>query len=153
MSMDHPRIVIADDHPEVSAALRDILGGIGAVVGTASDGMALIAAVQQLEPDIVIADISMPILDGLKATRALRCSAPRSKVIILTVHRESIYLSLAFQAGAWGYLLKRTAAAELPQAVMHVLAGDRYVGEGVNVNEVWLPPPEKRAVLRRPLRI
>jgi DNA-binding NarL/FixJ family response regulator len=151
--MDHPRIVIADDHPEISAALRDILGGIGAVVGTAPDGMALIAAVQQLEPDIVIADISMPILDGLKATSALRRSVPRSKIIILTVHRESIYPSLAFQAGAWGYLLKRTAAAELPQAVMHVLAGDRYVGQGVDVKDVWLPPPEKRAVLRGPVRI
>lgn len=141
--MNHPRIVIAEDHPEVLEALRDIVEDFGEVVSIVKDGAALVDAAAQLEPDIVIADISMPGMNGLEATRALRRYAPNSKVIILTVHRESIYVSLAFAAGARGYLLKRSAAAELPQAVMHVLAGDRYVGQGVEVKEARGSPSKK----------
>ena len=73
------------------------------------DGQALVEAAQRLEPDIIFSDISMPRLNGLDATRALQTCVPQSKVIILTVHREPVYVSLAFNAGARGYLLKRTA--------------------------------------------
>jgi DNA-binding NarL/FixJ family response regulator len=141
--MKQPRIVIAEDHPEVLEALRDIVEDLGEVVGIVRDGVTLVDAAAQLDPDIVIADISMPRMNGLEVTRALRRYAPNSKVIILTVHRESIYISLAFAAGARGYLLKRSAAAELSQAVMHVLAGDYYVGQGVEVKEAWGSPSKK----------
>lgn len=130
--MTKPRILLADDHPEVLGAFRVLLSELGEVVGTVTDGQALVEAAQRLEPDLIFSDISMPGLNGLDATRALQTCAPRSKVIILTVHREQVYLSLALDAGARGYLLKRSAVAELPQAVLHVLAGDRYIGQGVS---------------------
>ena len=76
-------------------------------------------------------------MNGLDATLLLQNCAPQSKVIMLTVHREAIYLSLAFNAGARGYLLKRSAVAELPHAILHVLAGDRYIGQGVGGSEEW----------------
>jgi DNA-binding NarL/FixJ family response regulator len=130
--MTRPRILLADDHPEMLSALSALLEDeLGEMVGIVADGEALVEAAQRLEPDLIFSDISMPKLNGLAATRALQTCAPKSKVIILTVHQEPTYVSLAFDAGARGYLLKRTAVTELPQAVLHVLAGDRYIGQGV----------------------
>ena len=131
--MKKPRILLADDHPLMLKALCNLLNdGVGEVVGTATDGEALVEAAQRLEPDIIIADISMPRLNGLEATRALQTSVPQSKVIILTGHCEPAYMTLAFSAGARGYLLKRMSLqTELSQALLHVLAGDRYIGLGV----------------------
>jgi DNA-binding NarL/FixJ family response regulator len=129
--MTKPRILLADDHLEMLEALRAILDELGEVVGMVTDGQALVEAAQRLEPDIIFSDISMPGLNGLEATRVIQACLPQSKVIILTVHREQVYVSLALNAGARGYLLKRTAASELPQAVLHVLAGDCYIGQGV----------------------
>ena len=136
--MAKPRILLADDHPEVLDTLRGLLDELGEVVGIVEDGRALVEAAQRLQPDIIISDISMPRMNGLDATRALQACVPQSKVIILTVHREAVYLSLAFNAGARGYLLKRTAVAELPRAVLHVFAGDRYIGQGVGGREEWV---------------
>ena len=131
--MKKPRILLADDHLEMLNALCGLFeDGLGQVVGTVTDGEALVEAAQRLEPDIIITDISIPRLNGLEATRALQTCAPQSKVIILTVHREPAYVTLAFDAGACGYLLKRTALhSELPQALLHVLAGDRFIGLGM----------------------
>ena len=136
--MTKPRILLADDHPEVLAALRGILDKLGEVVGMVTDGQALVEAARRLQPDLIFSDISMPRLNGLDATRALQTCAPQSKVIILTVHREAVYVSLAFNAGARGYLLKRSAVSELARAVQHVLAGERYVGEDVVGREEWV---------------
>jgi DNA-binding NarL/FixJ family response regulator len=136
-SILRPRILLADDHPEVLEALRFTLDELGEVVGMVGDGQALVEAARLLEPDLIITDISMPGMNGLEATRALLPFLPQSRVIILTVHREAVYLSLAFNAGARGYILKRSAVAELPQAVLHVLAGDRYIGQGVGGREEW----------------
>jgi DNA-binding NarL/FixJ family response regulator len=130
--MIKPRILLAEDHSLVREALSSLLRELGEVVGEVRDGQALLEAAQQLKPDIIISDISMPKLNGLNATRALQICAPQSKVIILTVYQEPEYLTLAFDAGARGFLLKNTALyTELPQAILHVLAGDRYIGLGV----------------------
>lgn len=135
--MTKPRVLLADDHPALREALRGLLDQLGEVVGMVNDGQELVEAAQRLKPDIVIADISMPKLNGLDATRALQVCAPQSKVIILTIHREPFYVTLAFNAGARGYLLKRTGLhTELPQALMHVLAGNRYIGLGVSEERV-----------------
>lgn len=132
-----PRILIADDHRELLDALRPLLDELGEVVGMVEDGLALVEAAQLLKPDLIFTDISMPRLNGLDATRTILASLPQSKVIILTVHREAVYLSLAFNAGARGYILKRSAVPELPHAILHVLAGDRYIGQGVGGKEEW----------------
>lgn len=131
--MKKPRILLADDHPEMLSAICGVLEDkLGEVVETVADGEALVEAAQRLKPDIIITDISMPRLNGLEATRVLQASVPQSKVIILSVHREPVYVSLAFNAGARGYLLKRTGLhTELPKALQRVIAGDRYIGLGI----------------------
>ena len=127
------RILLADDHPEMLSAICSVLeDSLGEVVETVADGEALLEAAQRLKPDIIIADISMPKLNGLDATRALQAMVPQSKVIVLSVYREPVYVTLAFNAGARGYLLKRTGLhTELPKALQRVIAGDRYIGLGI----------------------
>ena len=130
--MARPRILLADDHPDLLESLRDLVGKLGEVVGTVTDGQSLVQAAQRLKPDIIFTDISMPRMNGLDATRALQAHVPQSRVIILTSHQEPAYVAMAFAAGARGYVLKKSALhAELSQALLHVLAGDRYVGRGV----------------------
>ena len=131
--MKKPRVLVADDHPAILKAICGLLeDGVGEVVGAVTDGQALVESAQRLEPDIILTDISMPKLNGLEATRALQDTVPQSKVIILTSHCEPAYVTLAFESGACGYLLKRSSLhAELSQALLHVLAGDRYIGLGV----------------------
>lgn len=135
--MAKPRILLADNHPAILNALSGLLAnGLGEVVAAVTDGEALVGAAQRLKPDIIFSDISMPGLNGLDATRTLQTCAPQSKVIILTSHQEPAYVTMAFNAGACGYLLKRTAIyEELSQALTQVLAGERYIGRGVR--EEW----------------
>ena len=148
--MKKPRILLADDHPDMLSVLCDVFeDGLGEVVGIVRDGNALVEAAQRLKPDVIISDISMPGLNGLDATRALQTTVPQSKVIILTVYREPVYVSLAFKAGARGYILKRSAHyGELSQAFRHVLAGERYCGEGVR--EEWASVDGGEAPTERP---
>ena len=130
--MSKPKILLADSHPAIRSALGGLLKGLGEVMAAVADGQALIEAAERLKPDIIFTDISIPKLNGFEVARALRRSVPQSKVIILTAHQEPAYVTLALEAGACGYLLKRTSlVAELPQAILHVLAGDRYLGLGV----------------------
>ena len=137
--MEKPRILLADDHPGILGAVCGLLeDGLGEVVGTVTDGQALVEAAQRLKPDIIISDISMPRLNGLQATRVLQATVPQSKVIILTSHYEPAYVTLALQMGARGYLLKRISLhTELPQALLHVMGGDSYIGLGVRKD--WAP--------------
>ena len=148
--MTKPRILVADDHPVMRAALGGILDELGEVVGMVTDGHALVEAARRLQPDLIVSDISMPRMDGLEATRAIQICAPQSKVIILTVHREALYVSIAFDAGARGYVLKQSALAELPQAVLRVLAGERYVGADVAGREEWMSADRDEAPTRQP---
>jgi DNA-binding NarL/FixJ family response regulator len=132
LQVGKPKILLADVHPAIRITLQNLLDGLGEVVATVTDGQALIEAAERLKPDIIFSDISIPKLNGLEATRILQRSVPQSKVIILTAYQEPAYVTLAFDAGARGYLLKRISlVAELPQALLHVLAGDRYIGLGV----------------------
>src|SRR5262249_48768751 len=90
-AMKRPRVLLADDHRVVAEGLRGLLDPCFDVVGIAADGRELLAAVEKLDPDVVLLDISMPSLNGIEAARQLRSANARAKVIILTMHREATY--------------------------------------------------------------
>src|SRR4051812_49874970 len=116
------RILLADDHAVVREGLKALLGaepGIE-VVGEAADGPAAVALAAELDPDVVVVDISMPGLNGAQVTTRLRQANPGRKVLALTVHEDKSYLRLLLEAGAAGYVLKRAAAGELVQAIRAV---------------------------------
>ena len=125
--MKKPRVLLADDHSLILAGLRKLVEADCDVVGTVEDGRALVAAAQKLRPDLILLDISMPLLNGLDAARQLRTLVPESKLIFLTMHASPTYATEAFQAGASGYLLKRSAASELSLAIKSVLLGQYYL--------------------------
>jgi DNA-binding NarL/FixJ family response regulator len=118
---------MADDHSLVLAGLRKLVEGEGEVVGTVEDGRALVEEAQKLRPDIILLDISMPLLNGLDAARQLTKLVPESKLIFLTMHATPTYATEAFKAGASGYLIKRSAASELKQAIQAVVRGQHYM--------------------------
>ena len=121
------RLLIADDHSILLAGLRRLLGDTCEVVGTVEDGRALVAAAEQLKPDVIVLDISMPILNGLDAARQIKKSVPDVKLIFLTMHSSPTYATEAIKVGASGYLLKQSAVSELQQAIEAVLGGQTYL--------------------------
>ena len=125
--MKKPSVLMADDHSMILAGLRKLVEADYDVVGTVEDGRALVEAAQKLRPDLILLDISMPLLNGLEAARQLRTLVPDSKIIFLTMHASPTYATEAFQAGASGYLLKHSAADELSQAIKSVLQGRHYL--------------------------
>jgi DNA-binding NarL/FixJ family response regulator len=125
--MKRPRVLLADDHTLVLDGLRKILEADCEVVGAVEDGRSLLAAAVRLKPDIILLDISMPLLNGVEAARWLRAAAPGAKVIFVTMHADATYVAGAFRAGASGYVLKRCASVELLKAINQVLAGRAYV--------------------------
>lgn len=125
--MKKPRVLLADDHSLVLEGFRRILEEECDIVGTAEDGRALLESAARLKPHVVLLDISMPLLNGIDATRQLKRSLPEVKVIFVTMHADPAYLNEAFKAGASGYLLKRSAGSELTQAIHAVLGGNYFV--------------------------
>lgn len=125
--MTRPRILLADDHTLVLEGLQKILQDDFDVIDMVEDGRALVEAAQRLDPDVIVLDISMPMLNGIEAARQIKKLLPNSKLIFLTMHADPTYATEAFQAGASGYLLKRSAASELTQAIHAVLRNQFYV--------------------------
>ena len=125
--MSKPRILLADDHTLVLEGFKKLLEEHAQVVGSVEDGRSLLDAAKRLRPDIVVLDISMPKLNGLDAARRLRKIVPQARLIFVTVHADPDYVNQAFKAGASGYLLKRSAASELSQAIEAVKNGNYYV--------------------------
>jgi DNA-binding NarL/FixJ family response regulator len=125
--MAAPRVLLADDHAMLLGAFEKLLTGECDVVGQVSDGRALVAAAEQLKPDLVILDISMPLLNGLDAGRRIKQKLRNVKLIFLTMNEDADLAAEAFRAGASAYLLKRSAASELLTAIREVMQGRSYV--------------------------
>jgi DNA-binding NarL/FixJ family response regulator len=123
------RVVLADDHAVVREGLKALVNAQPdmKVVGEAADGESAWQAAQTLAPDVLVMDLSMPVLGGVEATERVRRDCPEVKVLALTVHEERVYLTRLLRAGASGYVLKRAAAAELVRAVRTVAAGGTYI--------------------------
>ena len=150
-TMKKPRILIADDHSILLAGLRKLVESLCEVVGTVEDGRALVEAATRLKPDLILLDISMPLLNGLDAARQIRKSVPDAKLLFLTMHASPTYATEALKAGGNGYLLKQSAASELPQAIKAVLDGQTYLTPAITkrVLEGMLQP--SKAELRKSL--
>ena len=127
------RIVLADDHVLVRQSLKSLLEREGfQVVAEASDGQEAVRHVELLQPEIVVMDISMPILNGLNAAREMSRTCPKTKTILLTQHDEGQYVSEALDAGVKGYVLKNQVASDLLLAIRQVSRGQVYLSPGVS---------------------
>lgn len=122
-----PRILIADDHTLVAEACRKLLESDYEIVATVGDGRALVRAVAELRPQLIIVDVSMPLLNGLDAGQQAKELLPSVKLIFLTMNHDADLAAEAFRRGASGYLLKTCAASELTVAVREVLKGKSYL--------------------------
>jgi len=125
--VNRPRVLLADDHRIVAEGLRRLLEPEFDLVDVVEDGVALLAAAERHKPDVIVADIGMPTLNGIDALMELRKTQPQARVVFLTMHRDPAYLERARSAGALGFVLKHSAASELVVAVREALAGRSYV--------------------------
>jgi DNA-binding NarL/FixJ family response regulator len=127
------RIVLADDHPVVREGLKLLINAQAdmSVVGEAADGEEAWRATKELQPDVLVIDLSMPALGGAEATQRVRRDCPEVRVLALTVHEERLYVTQLLRAGASGYILKRAASADLVRAVRTVAAGGTYIDPSV----------------------
>jgi len=127
------RVVLVDDHPIVREGLRLLVNSEPdmEVVGEASDGEEAYRLAGELSPDVLVMDLSMPVVDGAEATERVRRDWPNVRVLGLTVHEERLYVTQLFRAGASGFVLKRAAAAELVRAVRMVAGGGTYIDPSI----------------------
>jgi DNA-binding NarL/FixJ family response regulator len=129
--MHRPRILIADDHVLVLEAFRTLLQPAFDIVGTVTDGQALVKAAEALGPDIVLVDIGMPHLNGLDAIERVLQRRPRARVIVLTMNEDADTAAEAIRRGASGYVLKSSAPAQLFEAIKDVMRGKVHVSPAI----------------------
>jgi DNA-binding NarL/FixJ family response regulator len=125
--VSRPRVLLADDHRVVSEGLKRLLEDDFELVGMVEDGRALVAAAKKLQPDVIVADIAMPHLNGIDAMARLKKDNPEVKVVFLTMHQDPAYARRAFEAGAAGFVVKHSAPAELVMAIRAALRGQTFV--------------------------
>ena len=125
--MTKPRLLIADDHKIFVEGLKRLLNADFDIAGVVEDGRELVAAAEKLRPDVILADISMPMLNGIEAVRQIKKVYPEIKVVFLTMHPDVAYAVSAFKAGGSGYVLKNSAPEELITALREGLKGRTYV--------------------------
>jgi two-component system, NarL family, response regulator NreC len=149
------RVVLADDHALVRDGLRAVLAREPdiAVIGEAADGREALAVVDAMRPDVVVLDLSMPVLNGLDAARQLAGRDRGPRPILITMHLEDRYVLEALRAGVRGYVLKKQAAADLVQAIRDVAAGRVYLSPGISAAvadaiRTGASPPEDRLTPR-----
>jgi DNA-binding NarL/FixJ family response regulator len=125
------RILIADDHGVVAEGLRHLLSANSEmeVIGLAEDGREAVRAALETTPDIVLMDHAMPVLNGTEATRLIRSRSPHTRVIMLSMYSDAVHVYRALQAGAAGYVIKRSVAKEVVDAVLAVHGGGRYLSK------------------------
>ena len=131
--MPQPRLLLADDHRETADLLSRLLQEEFDVVGRVEDGVALVSAVEELSPDVIVSDISMPHLDGISAATAILRKNPDARIVLITVHSDPVLAELGLSAGVMAYVLKRDAGDELVPAVRSALRGERHVSSRAHI--------------------
>jgi DNA-binding NarL/FixJ family response regulator len=147
--MTLPRVMLADDHTILVEAFRKLLEPHFEIVGTVSDGRALMEAAPNLKPDVIVVDIGMPLMNGLEAGQRLKEQMPAVKIIFLTMNEDPDVATQAMHSGASGYLLKSSAASELISAIHASLKGKSYItpqiARGMQKSFIKSPRPKERA--------
>jgi DNA-binding NarL/FixJ family response regulator len=139
--MTRSRILMADDHRMLAEGLRSLLEPTYELVEIVEDGRALVEAAVRLQPDVIVADITMPLLNGLDAVEQLQRLGCQAKVIFLTMHKDPLYAARALRAGASGFVLKHSASTELLTAIQEALSGRTYVTPAIEELLERLPEP------------
>ena len=129
--MQLPRVLLAEDHAPTAERLRKLLRVEFDVIAWVANGADLVDAVARLTPDVTVADIAMPRLDGIEAATAIRRDNPDARIVLVTVHTQLMLLEAGLAAGGLGYVLKVTAGDDLVAAVHAALAGQRYVSRAL----------------------
>jgi DNA-binding NarL/FixJ family response regulator len=127
--VDKIRVVLADDSPDVIAKIRGTLGDEFEIIVVAENGHQAVRAVLELDPDVVVTDISMPVLNGLQAARHIQKANSRAKIVFLTIHEDEDFVAAAFSAGASGYVTKRRLSTDLVFAIQQALKGHSFVSD------------------------
>jgi DNA-binding NarL/FixJ family response regulator len=143
--MPRTRVLLADDHTLVAEALRTLLEPQSEVIGIVADGNAVITTAKDTKPDVIVLDINMPLLNGLDATEQLHKLLPKTKIIILTMDENHVVAAEALRRGASGYLLKTSAASELPKALQDVMRSKSYLTPNIaqKMMEAWVRDPRQ----------
>ena len=123
------RILVADDHSGVLESVVPLLRSLFTVVGTASDGKAAVEAEQKLHPDVVVLDISMPVMSGIEAAKHMRRNGSKAIIVFLTVHQDTDILATAKRAGGIGYVVKDHVGTDLVFAIQEALEGRDFVSQ------------------------
>ena len=129
--MTRARILLADDHSLVLEGIRKLIESRYDIVGAADNGDALVREAARTRPDLVVLDVSMPILNGIDAARAIKKEQPRVKLIFISMHANAVYVRKAIEAGACGYVLKSGASEELLTAIEQARLGHTYFSPGL----------------------
>jgi DNA-binding NarL/FixJ family response regulator len=125
------RVLLADDHETILARERSVLGEDFEIVGAVTNGRDAVEEVRRLDPDVLVIDISMPILDGLQAVSRLRQDNRRTKFVFLSVHEDQDFVDAAFAAGASGYVTKSHLTSDLVPAIREALSGHTYISKSI----------------------
>jgi DNA-binding NarL/FixJ family response regulator len=151
-----PRVAIVDDHTLLAEAFEKLLEPDCEVVGSYNDARSFLVEAVRLKPDVVILDVSMPLMNGLDAARELHRLVPATRIIFLTMNEDPDVAAEAFRLGAWGYLLKRSAGSELPFAVREVMSHRYYITPlltkelmGTLMREPHIPKPAHQLTARQ----
>ncbi len=134
--MIRSRLLLADDHTLILEGFRNVLEPNHTVVGMVADGRALVEAALRLKPDLIILDITMPLLNGIDSAREIKKHLPEVKLLFVTMHSSPTYLQAAIDAGGNGYVLKSSAREEILAAVEQVLKGEFFVTPGVGPKDL-----------------
>lgn len=133
------RILLADDHPAMLDKVVTLLETTYEIVGAVQDGRAAVEQASRLDPDVILMDISMPVLTGIEAAEYLLRKKNRSKIIFLTVHDDADFMKAALSTGASGYVIKSHIATDLIPAIEEALAGHRFVSASVLTKDPSIP--------------
>ena len=151
--MRKPTVLLADDHKIVLDGLRGLLSAEFELAGSVTNGLELVERALQLQPDLVVADISMPLLNGIDALRQLKRQQPGLRVVLLTMHPDVTYLTRALEAGADGYVLKHAASDELIAALRAALRGEVFISPELKHPSVVERLDETRRVLKQTVEL